>query len=135
MCRTGETSQQQPALLRPPAHHDDVRPALLFDPAEHFVPISEHLHDVRLAGKLRGGEAPCMELRERDADHADHALAIDQESLHERFGARWTGVVEDPVFTHWTILFTASLSPSGPSTSAWAPYCNTSRTPNAGSAT
>ncbi len=87
-------------------------------------------------------------------------LAIDDQGFEKRLlWEGWSGVVTEWILRHGRSLsdvcdngiralkrrlqptdshhsaLTASLNPSGPNTSASAPYCNTSRTNHAGSAT
>src|SRR5690349_19818337 len=100
-----------------PAHQHDVDPALVLHPAVHLIPISEHLENVRLTRARRRREPAGMQLRQHNTKHADQAIAIDQQRFDEWLRKRWTRSVGRDALTHWTILLTASLSASGPSTS------------------
>src|SRR5437899_2590340 len=79
-----ETRRTVATLWYSTSHQYEFFPILLFDPAENFIPIPQHLNDVGLTCQMRRGEAPGMQLRERDPEHADQAIAIDQQSFTKR---------------------------------------------------
>src|SRR6266576_1825088 len=87
--------------LQPTDQHDVRPPRLLLDPIEYFIPVSKELDDVRLIGEMGRAASPRVQLLERDAHQADHALAIDEESFELRLlWGRRSGVVADWIFGH-----------------------------------
>src|SRR5437899_3974188 len=79
-----ETRRTVATLWYSTSHQYEFFPILLFDPVEYLIPVSEQLDDIGLAGKRRRRNTPRMQLRERDPEHADQAIAIDQQSFTKR---------------------------------------------------
>src|SRR2546427_1099197 len=89
--RAGSMSGFSPVTSRCPLHENHVRAVLALHPGEHFLPVLDLTHSVRLGRRSRDQPAMVVQLTERIPENPNQPGAPHEQRLG---GTRWLKPLE-----------------------------------------